>query len=512
MCRGGKNLYSDKKKCNFVPHIEHKFSDTQHLQSSKMNKVLPLLALPLASTAASAQNSNTEGDTPKNLVIVMADQWRGDAIGILGREEAMTPNLDRFAQNGVMLTEAVSSIPVSSPARAMFLTGAYPWNNGVPTNCNSASAKHGVELHKDIVTWSDVLKSEGYSLGYIGKWHLDAPHEPFIDTYNNRGEVAWNEWCPADRRHGFDYWFAYGTYDYHTKPMYWDNPKDRDDWKYYDEWGPVVETDRAIEFFEANKDKPFALMVSMNPPHTGYELVPQKYKDMYKELDVDSIINSRPNIINKQYYGKSLPDYYACMTGVDEQFGRIYDALIEKGLLENTILVFVSDHGDMMGVHDHLGKNIFYEEAMRVPVIFGGAGIKARMDDRLLFNLDDFNPTILAMLGYKERIPESSQTRDLSKQIIGRSKKNTNGQFYLRTWYENPKEPKGARGWRDLRYTYSSVIVDGEFTDEVLFDRKNDPFQLHNLINEKPAIAKRMKRTMVKHMKEIDDPIYPTLK
>ncbi len=394
----------------------------------------------------------------------------------------------------------------------MFLTGAYPWNNGVPTNCNSASAKHGVELHQDMETWSDVLKGQGYSLGYIGKWHLDAPFEPFIDTYNNRGKVAWNEWCPADRRHGFDYWFAYGTYDYHTKPMYWDNPTDRDDWQYYDEWGPVVEVDRALEFIENNKDTTFALMVSINPPHTGYDLVPQKYKDMYTELDVDSIINSRPNIINKEFYKKSLPDYYACMTGVDEQFGRLYDALIEEGLLDNTIVVFVSDHGDMMGVQDHLGKNIFYEESMRVPVIFGGAGIEPRRDNNLLYNLDDFTPTILSMLGYKELIPETSQTRDLSREVLGKSKKTGGGQFYLRAWHEAAHEPNGARGWRDARYTYATVIVDGELTNEMLFDRERDPFQLKNIVEQKKGVANRMRRAMTTKMKEIGDPLYPTLK
>ncbi len=479
-----------------------------------MNKnILPLLSPTLLSLVFPlATEAKDHPRKPKNLLVVMADQWRGDALGFLGREAVMTPNLDRFAKSGVYLDQAVSGYPVSSPARAMFLTGAYPWHNGVPTNCNSASSEHGVELHEDITTWSDVLKGEGYSLGYIGKWHLDAPYQPYIDTYNNRGEVAWNEWCPPERRHGFDYWVAYGTYDYHTKPMYWSNPTDRDDWQYYDQWGPEFEADRAIEFLEANKDTTFALMVSINPPHTGYDLVPQKYKDMYRTLDVDSVIASRPNVINEQYYKNSLADYYACMSGVDTEFGRILDHVGELGLLENTIVVFVSDHGDMMGVQDHLGKNIFYEEAMHVPVIFGGGGIEPRFDDELLFSLEDFTPTVLAMLGYENLIPQSSQTRDLSKQVLGLSSKNTNGQFYMRTWDQGETEPDGARGWRDARYTYSCVIVNGELTAQMLFDRINDPYQLKNIILSESRVADKMRKTMLSHMRQSSDPLFETLK
>ena len=105
--------------------------------------------------------------------------------------------------NLVFITDAVSSYPVSSPARAMLMTGMYPAANGVTGNCNSQNTPYGVELSKEAVCWSDVLKEEGYRTAYIGKWHLDAPYRPYVDTYNNKGEVAWNEWCPPDRRPGF---------------------------------------------------------------------------------------------------------------------------------------------------------------------------------------------------------------------------------------------------------------------------------------------------------------------
>lgn len=166
--------------------------------------------------------------TSPNLVFIMADQYRGDALGCLGKEPVKTPCLDHLASEGVLFTNAVSSYPVSSPARAMLMTGMYPLHNKVTGNCNSQTAPYGVELPQEARCWSDVLKDMNYRTGYIGKWHLDSPYKPYVDTYNNRGKVAWNEWCPPERRHGFEYWTAYGTYDYHLKPMYWDTTAPRD--------------------------------------------------------------------------------------------------------------------------------------------------------------------------------------------------------------------------------------------------------------------------------------------
>ena len=312
-----------------------------------------------------------------NLVFIMADQFRGDAMGCMGKEPVQTPNLDRLASEGILFTDAVSSYPVSSPARAMLMTGMYPAANGVTGNCNSQNTPYGVELSEEAVCWSDVLKEEGYRTAYIGKWHLDAPYRPYVDTYNNKGEVAWNEWCPPERRHGFDKWIAYGTYDNHLKPMYWDTKSGREEFYYVNQWGPAYEADRTIEFIrtEGTKtDHPFAMVVSMNPPHTGYELVPETYKRLYDSLDVEALARQLPYIPEKgtpegDYFRENIRNYYACITGVDEHVGRIIQALKDCGVYDNTLIVFTSDHGVCMGGHGVEGKNVFYEESMRIPMI-----------------------------------------------------------------------------------------------------------------------------------------------
>mgnify|MGYP002241347504 CR=1 FL=1 len=232
----------------------------------------------------------------------MADQFRGDAMGCIEKEPVQTPNLDRLASEGILFTDAVSSYPVSSPARAMLMTGMYPATNGVTGNCNSQNTPYGVELSKEAVCWSDVLKEEGYRTAYIGKWHLDAPYRPHVDTYNNKGEVAWNEWCPPERRHGFDKWIAYGTYDNHLKPMYWG---------YEIRTGGVLlrqpvgtslrgRPRHRVHPYGRHKNRPsFAMVVSMNPPHTGYELVPETYKRLYDSLDVEALARQLPYIPEK---------------------------------------------------------------------------------------------------------------------------------------------------------------------------------------------------------------------
>lgn len=477
----------------------------------------PLLyAVALAVLTPQSSAAQSETSARPNLVVVMADQFRGDAFGFRGKEPVETPAFDRFAQSAVVLNQAVSGYPVSSPARGMFLSGAYPHRNGVLTNCQSQSAAQDVELHEDLECWSDVLQSEGYQTAYIGKWHLDKPVKPYIDCYNNRGAVAWNEWCPPERRHGFEYWVAYGTYDYHLRPMYWNTGGGRQDFYYVDQWGPEYEAGLAVQFIDsmARGGQPFALMVSMNPPHTGYELVPEKYK-RYRHLNVDSIVRTLPQLRDADpkyvdYFKRSLPDYYACITGVDEQFQRILTSLTDNGLLENTIVVFVSDHGDCMGMHSTIGKNVFYEEAMRVPFLISWKGhLKPRIDNRLLLSLEDFCPTILSLMGLEKRIPATVQTRDLSRQIRGSRRNMPREQLYMLYSEVNSTGKHldtGARGLRDARYTYSVRFQDGVITEKYLFDRKKDPAQMNNLAQDEPSRVERMHLRLKELLAEKGDP------
>lgn len=451
-------------------------------------------------------------DSAPNLVFIMADQYRGDALGCLGKEPVKTPCLDKLASEGINFTNAISSYPVSSPARAMLMTGMYPTSNKVVGNCNSATAPYGVELPQDALCWSDILKEQGYQTGYIGKWHLDSPYQPYVDTYNNKGTIAWNEWCPPQRRHGFDLWTAYGTYDYHLKPMYWDTTASRDSFYYVNQWGPEYEADQAIQYISHQKgsEKPFALVVSMNPPHTGYDLVPQRYKDIYKNLDVEALCKDRPDIPAGgtemgDYYRNNIRDYYACITGVDENVGRIVEALKQNGMFRNTIIVFTSDHGICMGAHQNAGKDIFYEESMRIPMIISWPEkLKPRKEDNLMIAFADLYPSLLSLMGLKEQIPATVQTYDLSFHIITEKEKKGLTQPYYFIQYDD--HSTGYRGLRTNTHTYILHATHGKIDKTILFDRSKDPYQMNNIANENPKLVRKFNKQLQQWLTQTNDP------
>jgi len=464
--------------------------------------------LTLLSQNQNGQEAKVKRAAP-NLLIIIADQWRGQDLGILGLEPVKTPNLDRLARESAVYAQCVSGYPVSSPARAMLMSGMYPLSNKVTANCNSNSAPFGVELPGQTRCWSDVLSEKGYKMGYIGKWHLDAPYKPFVNTSNNKGGTAWNEWTPPQRRHGFADWYAYGTYDQHTRPMYWGNNDPRDGFSYVDQWGPEHEAEKAIEFIEKTGNERFSLVVSMNPPHMPYELVPEKYKKMYESADVEALCKS-PDIPPRgtqwgDYYRKNIRNYFAMMTGVDENIGKIIDYLKAKGQFDNTIIVFTSDHGNCLGIHEELSKNNLYEESMRVPLIISYPGrIKPSVNNELLISFEDLYPTLLSLMGYKKDIPATVETRDLSEQLTGKGKM-PEYQPYMK--YDFNNLTSGYRGVRTIRYTYVVRFVKGEKAETFLFDRAKDPYQMENIAGTRQDIEIKLMKFTADWLRKAKDPL-----
>lgn len=449
-----------------------------------------------------------------NLVIVFPDQMRGQAMGFVGKESVLTPNLDEFAKESIYFSQAVSNYPICSPYRAMLMTGKYPHSTNIISNCNSKSGEFGIELGSEEECWSDLLSKQGYSLGYIGKWHLDTPRRPFVNTANNREDFAWNEWASPSRRHGFNYWHAYGTYDYHLRPMYWDTDTPRDSFFYVDQWGPEHEADKAISFIKNEDNKyrkngnPFALVVSMNPPHTGYSLVPDKYKDLYRDIPIDSLVK-KPNISPAgtkwgDHYRLHIKDYYASISGVDEQFGRILAALKEQGLDENTIVVFTSDHGDCIGTHEYVTKNNYFEEAFNIPLLIRYPGKLKPRTDELLLSVPDLYPTFFGIMGLNALIPDDVEGISYADYLLSGEGETPSSQLYMKIPLGEPTE--GTRGIRNERYTYAVQKLEGGRTHVVLFDRQKDPFQLKNIVKENKQLVDKLDTELTDWLNKTNDP------
>lgn len=437
-----------------------------------------------------------------NLVIVYPDQMRGQAMGFLGQEPVITPVLDRFAGESAVFTEAIAAYPLCSPSRAMLLSMKYPHGSGVLGNCNSDSAPFGYELRTEQVCWSDVLKADGYSLGYIGKWHLDSPHRPYVKTSNNTERLAWNEWTPPGRRHGFDFWYAYGTYDQHLRPFYWTTGASRDEGRYVDEWGPAHEADMAARFIRneggryRDPGKPFALVVAMNPPHMPYDQVPGEYLDLYRETPMDRLAG-RPNIPPAgtrwgDYYRENIRGYYAMISGVDAQFGRILAALDQAGLGDDTVVVFHADHGNCLGIHEQISKNNPYEESVRVPLLIRWPGVvRARRQD-LLIAVPDIGPTLLELMGLRASIPEDIEGRSHARVLSGESGAGPSSQLYV--WTPNGLPGYGRRGVRTREHTLVMSCLPDASPEIILFDNVRDPYQLKDLSKEDLRTVERLKR------------------
>lgn len=438
---------------------------------------------------------------------------RGQAIGALGEESVITPNLDRFATEGLLLDNVSATYPICSPFRAMLMTGKYPFSNKVISNCTSRTAQYDVELQEDDRCWSDILKDRGYSLGYIGKWHLDSPREPYIDCQNNRGDPKWNEWCPPNRRHGFDYWYSYGTYDRHTNPMYWSNDATRDEFHFVDQWGPEHEADMAIKYIQnksgayREQDQPFSLVVSMNPPHMPYNLVPDRYVEQYTNISDDELF-VRANIppVGTEwgdYYRANIRNYFSMITGVDDQFGRIISALDNAGLADNTIVVFTSDHGNCLGIHNEIAKNNHYEESIRIPFIIRWPGELPIRRDNLLLSAPDIFPTLMDLMGFSEDVPEEVEGISYADVFRGQDMERPESQLYVAIDPEQPK--KGTRGLRTKTHT---LLIDRRASTEsvVLHDNKQDPYQLSNIAPSNQELVTALSQELDLWLRKTNDP------
>lgn len=477
---------------------------------------LTLTALLFLQFASSTTSAQTKANQRPNLVVIIADQWRGDAIGFLGKEKVKTPHLDSFSKSCLTLTQMVANYPVCSPSRAMLFTGNYPVKTNVYSNVNSASAPYGIQLPTSMVCWSDILKTKGYSNGYIGKWHLDSPHKPYIPTSNNTEKLAWNEWTPFERRHGFDYWYAYNTYDEHDHPMYWDTKAPRDSFHYVNQWGPEHETDKALEFFSNEKGvrpagAPFSLVVSMNPPHSVYQTVPEKYLSLYKNIPLDSLLTD-PNIPPAgtqwgDFYRKFIKYYYANITGVDEQIGRLIEGLRKNKLLENTIVLITADHGNCLGKHDEESKNNIYEESLRIPfMIYWEGKILPGIDDKFLGSMPDVFPTLLELMGLKNAIPKDVEGKSYAAYFRNRSGPMPSEQFILGAVpSSNVQLNAGFRGLRTSRYKLAYQRK-GNKVQGFLFDIKNDPFERNNLYSEDNKQVMQLRGRLLQWLQKTNDP------
>jgi arylsulfatase A-like enzyme len=452
-----------------------------------------------------------------NIIFVFGDQWRAQATGYAGNATVQTPNLDRLAGQSVNFTHAVAGCPVCSPYRASLLTGQYPLTHGVFVN--------DVYLQPNGHSLAQAFARNGYATAYIGKWHVDGHGR--------------SNYIPPERRQGFDYWKALEcTHDYNHSAYY---AGDSDEKRYWEGYDAIAQTRDAQRYIRDHVDRapeePFLLVLSWGPPHAPYGTAPEECKARYDAED----IALRPNVPEAEVarameeraqrlarrVGNGVPasrfqstlredlaGYYAHCTALDDCVGDLVETIRACGIEEDTILLFTSDHGDMLGSHGQFKKQQPWEESIRVPFLLrypALLGHGGREADALI-DAPDIMPTLLGLAGLA--IPETVEGLDYSGYLQGGEDPSDGAALLMcpqpfGQWSAPHHGGREYRGLRTHRHTYTRTL-EGPW---LLFDDEQDPYQMQNLVNDPAhtALVHELDEWLQRRLDAIGDEFLPGL-
>jgi arylsulfatase A-like enzyme len=393
-----------------------------------------------------------------NVVFVFSDQHRAEAVGYEGNPDVQTPNLNRLAAESLVFKTAVSNSPVCSPYRATLMTGQYPLTHGVFVN--------DVPIASCAVSLGEAFKQAGYDTAYIGKWHIDG-----------HGRTVF---IPKDRRKGFDYWKVMECCHNYNNSTYYGDEEQLLTWGGYDAAAQAQDAEQYIRC--RNKDKPLFMVLSWGPPHSPYNTAPQPFRDMY---DPAKLI-LRPNVpANCEVQSRQdLAGYYAHISALDSLIGNLADTLEQEGMAENTIFIYTSDHGDMIGSQGMVKKQAPWDESIRVPFLLRYPerfGASSRQIDKP-FNSPDIMPTLLGLCGVA--IPDTVEGINYAPYLLGEESFDHVNEALIQCTHPfgewtRSRGGKEYRGIRTSRYTYARDL-NGPW---LLYDNRQDPYQLVNLCN-----------------------------
>ena len=485
---------------------------------------------------------------PANLFIIMTDQQRWDALSCAGNTVLETPNLDRLAAGGAFFKTAISPCPVCGPARSTIFTGCTLETNDVRTNMDADGENTSIMPRQ---TYDEILVDQGYTAEYYGKWHSPLHRAlKYNDAVTPAGVKRW-ERGPGLQTDYLEYLEKHvpirelnegEQYDTYSHRPYRMDPLDTRYSKPPGESGSPIQPDlhgtldldseytataytarEAIKAMERLEDGPFAITCSFHHPHSPI-LPCEPYASMYpaEEMEAPASIgdpmnnspymktNGRPNhpeYADTEKIKYMISNYYGLVREIDDWVGTLLGKLDELDLAENTLVMFMSDHGEMLGAHGMREKNIFYEESLRVPLMIRFPGrIAAGVEVDEPVSLLDVYATILDYLGVEAGPCDGKTLRRFIEP------------------HERAVEPFGCAEWNWRKDTEPNLMVRTDRWKlfipntptspvlDALYDLDNDPHEVNNLLGKNPDApryaeqAEHLKGLLLSWLEEVNYP------
>lgn len=419
-----------------------------------------------------------------NVIVFFTDQQRADTTGVHGNPLGLTPTFDRLARAGTHFAKTFTCQPVCAPARATLQTGRFSTATGVWRN--------GLALAADQPRVASAFRNAGYATGYIGKWHLST-REP----------------VPREEQIGYDSWLGANLLEMES---------DAYDLRLYDaEGGPHrfpgyrvdAQTDCAIRFIDEHRDDPFFLFLSFLEPHhqnhvDAYPAPPgyaEAYSDPWMPADLRTLGGTA---------ARHLPGYYGMVRKLDEALGRIEDALRSLALLDDTVILYISDHGNHFKTRNGEYKRSCHDASIHVPCFATGPGFAGGGRVEELISLVDIPATLLDAAGLQP-LPGTHGRSALPLAKGG-----------VDDWPDHVfvqiSEAEIGRAVRTGRWKYAvrALAVDGrsapsaEFSDEyaevALYDLEHDPAELENLVAHEShrAVCDRLRGLLLARIRDVE--------
>ncbi|MCP8939104.1 sulfatase [Alsobacter sp. SYSU M60028] len=457
-----------------------------------------------------------------NLVVVLVDQLRRHALGFAGDPNVRTPNIDRLAAEGAWFDAACSSYPACVPFRFSLMTGEYAHSRNV--------LGIGHRLSPAERTLGEAVREQGYATAYVGKWHL-------YSSYGLTGGLTLSQACrtpvPRSHRRGFDAWRGFELRnDFHDTWYFRDDEATPRRLEGYQTHGlfDLAETYIADE---RPRDRPFFLLLSVEAPHPPFTAPAERVEAIAQR----GPLRTRPNVdvgairfAPPEWYGPGNPGgaadrsdiktvhaafepnmrgYYAMIEEIDDRMGSLMRTLETQGLAENTVVLFLSDHGELGGSHGLLGKAEPWEESVAIPLIAWGAGIAKGARCATPLATEDLFATLVGLAGGS---PEPGPgRRDFAPWLRGDAPPPDREAVLLEFVAEaRPGRGYFDRTWRGVRTARHKYVTLGDRTGArpwLLFDLEADPYELRNLVDDAGSaeLAARMHGLLVAVLDETED-------